>query len=165
MARKILMEAVCFLLLTVLRAWSEELMTFDQALKTTFPLYTQTIKKAIVISPQELPYTIVTVQQDSQLLGYAMEDTVTGKWGPIHYFCGLDPAGKILNVSVLDYRERRGRSIAQKRFIKQFVGKTSEDPLKLRKDIQGVTGATISSRAVTDGVKKLLFVFEEFRKP
>ena len=51
------------------------------------------------------------------------------------------------------------------RSIRQFIGKDSEDPIRLRKDIQGITGATISSRGMTDGVRKLIYVFAHFYHP
>lgn len=93
------------------------------------------------------------------LLGYAFEDTVIGKWGPIHYLVGLNKDGVILKVMILDYDEIRGKPIAKRRFLKQYKGKNINDPLRLRKDIDGVTGATISSRSLTDGIRKIVHVF------
>ena len=101
-------------------------------------------------------------QSGGQVLGYAVEDTVRGKWGPIHYLLALDPQGRVLDVSVLEYRERRGRPVAERRFLKQFIGKDTNSALRLQKDIQGVTGASISSRGVTDGIRKLVHVFQLF---
>jgi Na+-translocating ferredoxin:NAD+ oxidoreductase RnfG subunit len=74
----------------------------------------------------------------------------------------LDPAGKIVDVVVLEYKEKRGLPVAKGRFLKQFVGKTMQNKLKLRKDIRGVSGATISSRSMTNGIRKLVYVFNEF---
>lgn len=99
-----------------------------------------------------------------KIVGYAAEDTVPGKWGPIHYILGITPEGRVTNVIILEYKERRGRPVAKKRFLKQYIDKTASDPVRLRKDIDGVTGATISSRGITDGVRKLLYIFEEFFK-
>lgn len=96
------------------------------------------------------------------LVGYAIKDTIRGKWGPIHYMLSLDPAGKIVDVVVLEYKEKRGLPVAKGRFLKQFVGKTMQNKLKLKKDIRGVSGATISSRSMTNGIRKLVYVFNEF---
>lgn len=93
-------------------------------------------------------------------LGTAYEDTVVGKWGPIHYLVGLDPAGKVREVIVLDYYEIRGKPAAKRRFLKQYRGKGPDDPLRLRKDIDGVSGATITSRSLTDGVRKVVHAQE-----
>jgi Na+-translocating ferredoxin:NAD+ oxidoreductase RnfG subunit len=40
------------------------------------------------------------------------------------------------------------------------VGKTSQSPLKLDRDIKNISGATLSCRHVTDGVKRLLAFYE-----
>ncbi|PIW58254.1 MAG: hypothetical protein COW13_05350 [Candidatus Omnitrophica bacterium CG12_big_fil_rev_8_21_14_0_65_50_5] len=72
----------------------------------------------------------------------------------------LSPEGQVIEVSVLDYQEIRGKPVAKNRFLKQYQNKTIHNPVKLKKDIDGITGATISSRSLTDGVRKILYIFE-----
>ena len=43
---------------------------------------------------------------------------------------------------------------------RQFAGKTARDPLKLDQDIRNISGATLSCRHVTDGIKRLLGFYE-----
>lgn len=83
-----------------------------------------------------------------------------GKWGPIHYALAVNPDGRIHKAVVLDYEEIRGKNVAKSRFLRQYEGKSTKDPVMLRQDIDGITGATISSRSMTDGVRKLLHIFE-----
>lgn len=106
-------------------------------------------------SPRLIKYSAFA---NDQLIGVAYEDTVIGKWGPIHYLVGLDLEGNIIEVKILDYLEIRGKPIAKRRFLKQYRKKSINSPLRLRKDIDGVTGATISSRSLTDGVRKILII-------
>ena len=47
------------------------------------------------------------------------------------------------------------------RFRAQFVGKTARDPLRTGDDVVAVSGATISSRAMSLGVKRALVIMEE----
>ena len=96
-----------------------------------------------------------------RVVGYAVEDTVKGKWGIIRYILSIDPHGRVLDVMVLEYSERRGRPVAKRRFLKQFEGKTIHDKITLRRDIHGVSGATISSSSMTNGIRKLVHVFDE----
>ena len=103
-----------------------------------------------------------TAYQDGAPVGVAFEDTVVGKWGPIHYVVALDMAGKVRQVMVLDYYEIRGKSAAKRRFLKQYRGKGVGDPIRLRKDIDGVSGATITSRSLTDGVRKTVHAHRMF---
>ena len=61
---------------------------------------------------------------------------------------------------MMSFTEKRGRPIARRNFLKQFIGKGSRDPLKMRKDYRGITGATISSKATCFAVKKISALYE-----
>lgn len=159
-------------------AEANQLIRIEKALQEIFPGETEFVQESLCLSPEEIRHieqkadivfedthasTIIrfTARLNGEVVGYAFEDIVDGKWGPIHYVAGVSLDGRVLGLAVLDYEEIRGRPIAKKRFLKQYLGKTTKDPLRLRKDIDGVTGATISSRAFTDGVRKILFIFQE----
>jgi len=101
---------------------------------------------------------------DGKIIGYAVVDNVKGKWGIIKYMLSFEPDGKVKDVLVLELKEKRGRPVKNRRFLDQFVGKTMNDQVKLKKDINGVAGATISSRGMTNGVRKLVYVFNELYK-
>jgi Na+-translocating ferredoxin:NAD+ oxidoreductase RnfG subunit len=49
-----------------------------------------------------------------------------------------------------------------KRFNYQYEGKTVLDPIRINKDIINITGATMSVRSVSAGVKRSLVLVEEF---
>ncbi len=156
---------------------AEELIKVDKALKQIFPTASSFEEKTISLSEEQIKDIEKNSQLDSQgvnsdkaivycakeegvVLGYVLEDTVMGKWGPIHYLLGVDVEGKVIQVVILDHKEIRGRPIAKKRFLRQYQGKTIRDKVQLSQDIDGITGATISSRSLTDGVRKLLHIFE-----
>ena len=134
--------------------FSKELIKIDQTLAQLFGKSANFEKNSVSLNEERI--IRYSAKEKNVVLGYVYEDTVMGKWGPIHYLVGLNPAGDILGVVILDYQEIRGRGIAKNRFLRQYVGKNASHPLQLGKDIDGITGATISSRALTDGVKKLL---------
>ena len=46
------------------------------------------------------------------------------------------------------------------RFLKQFRGKSTNDPIRMNRDITVLSGATMSSRALTAGVKKALILVQ-----
>jgi Na+-transporting NADH:ubiquinone oxidoreductase subunit NqrC len=60
----------------------------------------------------------------------------------------------------MDYRETYGGEIRNEKWRNQFVGKTSNSTLKLDKDIKNISGATLSCRHITDGVKRLLAFYD-----
>lgn len=97
-----------------------------------------------------------------QVVGYAGADSVLGKWGLINYMLSISPRGDILDVMIIEYHEQRGAPVAGRRFLKQFFGKTIKDDIKLMKDIRGISGASISSRGMTDGLRKMIHVFNLF---
>ncbi len=92
--------------------------------------------------------------------GYFVVDEVVGKHEFITYAIGLNADGSVRQVEIMDYRESYGYEIRNADWRAQFVGKTSAAPLKLEKDIQNVSGATLSCRHVTDGVKRVLATYD-----
>jgi Na+-translocating ferredoxin:NAD+ oxidoreductase RnfG subunit len=87
-------------------------------------------------------------------------DQVLGKHEYITYAVGLNADGSVRGIEILEYRENYGGQIREAAWRGQFVGKTAADPLKLDRDIANISGATLSCRHVTDGVKRLLGFYE-----
>jgi FMN-binding protein len=92
--------------------------------------------------------------------GWFIVDEVVGKHEFITYAVGLNADGSVKQIEVMDYRETYGGEIRNENWRTQFVGKTSESQLKLDKDIKNISGATLSCRHITDGVKRLLAFYE-----
>ena len=88
--------------------------------------------------------------------GWLIVDEVLGKHEFITYAVGLNADGSVKQIEVMDYRETYGYEIRNAEWRAQFVGKTSQSKLKLDDDIANVSGATLSCRHITDGVKRLL---------
>ncbi len=93
-------------------------------------------------------------------LGYAMVDQQRGRFKPITFMVQVSPLGKVGRVEVMIYRESRGDGVQRQRFLKQFRGKTTSDPIRMNRDITVLSGATMSSRALTAGVKKVLMLVQ-----
>ena len=91
--------------------------------------------------------------------GYGFVDDVKGKTQLITYLVGILPGGTVQDVDVLAYREAYGGEITHASFRKQFQNKTVQDKLQPGKDIKNISGATISVRAITYGVKRILATF------
>lgn len=89
-------------------------------------------------------------------LGRVYVDNVIGKHEFITYAAGINDAGAVRGVEIIEYRETWGFEIRQPNWRAQFTGRTLEDPLRLGKDIENISGATLSCRNVTDGVRRLL---------
>ena len=101
---------------------------------------------------------------NGQPVGFGIVDDVVRKAQPITYITLFKPDGKIADVEVLVYREPYGGEIQYETFRNQFHGKNASSTLRVGSDIQNISGATISSKAITNGAKKIAVLFDELRK-
>ncbi len=79
-----------------------------------------------------------------------------GKEKPITVGLVIDN-GEIERIKVLVYREIRGWEVRYPFFTDQFKGATLDSRLKLDRDIDGISGATLSVGALTRLAKLALF--------
>ena len=100
----------------------------------------------------------------SKSLGYALVLDEQGKYQPITIMTCIDSDYKVKDVVLMVYREKIGSEVRKKRFTKQFVNKSSKDKLKVNMDINGISGATISSYSMANAVKKSIAITEELFK-
>ena len=99
-------------------------------------------------------WTIFVATKAGQVTGYAVVDEVRGMHEPITYATRFTPAGAISRMEVMRYREAYGSEVREQRFLSQFNGKTSASPMLPGRDIAAISGATISSHAVTRGAEE-----------
>lgn len=98
------------------------------------------------------------VEKEGKLAGWFIVDDVVGKHEFITYGVGLTPDGRVVGIEIMSYRETKGDQVRDDVWRKHFVGKTLADPFKLDEDVPNISGATLSSRNLLDGVKRLLAV-------
>jgi Na+-translocating ferredoxin:NAD+ oxidoreductase RnfG subunit len=92
--------------------------------------------------------------------GWFIVDEVVGKHDFITYAVGLNADGSVKQIEVMVYRETYGYEIRHDKWRAQFAGKNATSALKLDDDIKNISGATLSCRHITDGVKRLLAFHE-----
>jgi hypothetical protein len=88
--------------------------------------------------------------------GWLVVDEVVGKHEFITFAVALTGAGAVKQVEIMEYRESYGGEVRDAKWRAQFSGKTAQAPLKLDQDIRNISGATLSSRHVTEGVRRIL---------
>ena len=84
----------------------------------------------------------------------------------INMLVGIDSNAKISGIKIVSQNETPGlgTNTTKKSFLDQFLGKMAGDQIEAKKDIDAITGATISSRAVCRGVREALNDFEKNKK-
>ncbi len=110
----------------------------------------------------EHSFPVYLGETKGEIDGYAIVQNTIGKHRPITYMVGVDKEGDVSNFEVLVYREARGNEIATKRFNYQYQGKDVRDPIRINRDIINISGATMSVRSASAGVKRVLVLVNEF---
>jgi hypothetical protein len=103
-------------------------------------------------------YRVFTVKREGHPLGFVVIVDEIGKHRPITFAVAVRPDGTVHDVAVLAYREPYGGEVRERRFLKQYAGRTATAPLQPYRDIQNIAGATLSVNATGRAVKKAVAV-------
>ncbi len=88
--------------------------------------------------------------------GWFIVDQVLGKHEYIDYAIALKADGSVRGIEILTYRETYGSEINNAKWRAQFTGKKAGAALKLDDDIRNISGATLSSNHITEGVRRIV---------
>jgi len=88
--------------------------------------------------------------------GYFYYDHVVGKHLLIDYTVAVGADGRVRRVDILNYRESYGGEVNDPGWLAQFVGKSSQSDVRVNSDILNLSGATLPSIHLAEGVKKVL---------
>lgn len=105
-------------------------------------------------------FTIYRGIKGDHNLGFAHVSEEIGLYKPITFMVKVGDDREVESVHVMVYRESRGGEVRRRRFLVQYEGKSIGSPIRINRDIIGVTGATLSVRAMNAGVKKALGIIE-----
>lgn len=158
---------------------AERFLSVDEARRSLYPKADQFEARQIRFSKEDLSKLedrlgVKVAQRAAEahyayeggrLLGVVFIDHVIGKHELIDYAVAVSPAGEVGQVEILEYRESYGGEVRGERWRRQFKGKTPESKLRLNDDIYNISGATMSCRHVTEGVRRLLATFDLFCRP
>jgi electron transport complex protein RnfG len=121
---------------------------------------------------RELKTDFYVATRQGRWVGTAFASPAKGFGGELLVMLGITPDNKLNKTKVLKHRETPGlgAKIVRDKFIDQFQHRLlSQGELKVKKDggdIDAITGATISSRAVCDAVNDGLKLYNErFKAP
>ena len=112
-------------------------------------------------------------RSDGAIVGLVLSVVADGYNGGIDLLVGLGSNGTITHVRVISHRESKNIGdaidIARSQWIENFSGKSINniERIKLKSDggdIDQITGATVTSRAVAKTVRAALIYFSEHRE-
>ena len=102
-------------------------------------------------------------QAGGSVSGYALKIVASGSQGNIEMMVGVDAEGAVTGVSIVKNSETSGIGSKvmsnENGVLDQFIGKSAADgTLSVGKNVDAISGATVSSRGVTTGVNAALAV-------
>jgi len=118
----------------------------------------------VTLESDEVDQMQVAYQYDL-LRGYCVQVTTDGFCGEISMMVGIDARGYVTGVVILDHRETEavGAQVAESAFLGRFRGRS--DSVKVGPGgVEAVSGATVSSQAVGEGVNRALAFVSDYLK-
>jgi Na+-translocating ferredoxin:NAD+ oxidoreductase RnfG subunit len=138
---------------------------FQEVLLPQTPEHMQAVAARAGPQPPHGVVRIWTATRGGVLLGHVFVDEVIGRQSLITYAIGIDANGALLNLEILAYRESHGGEIRNAAWRAQFDHRESIEQLRFRTDIKNISGATLSSEHVTQGVRWLLALWQSALRP
>ena len=108
-----------------------------------------------------LPKTVSGVYKTTNNSGFIIAVTSTGYGGAIQLLCGISPDGKVIKTVTLAQKETKGLGtpIFEEPYAGQYRGRDKNGI----EDVAAVSGATISSKALKNGIRDSFAAFEIVR--
>tara|TARA_S200000501_G_scaffold332200_1_gene334767 strand:+ start:234 stop:761 length:528 start_codon:yes stop_codon:yes gene_type:complete len=96
---------------------------------------------------------IFEVFDDSRPLGYFALCRAKSMYDVFDYAIFFDLDSQIKDIRIFSYNEDYGYEITARWFLKQFFGKKAGDRMSYNYDIDGISGATVSVKSITNDIK------------
>ncbi|MEE2858529.1 MAG: FMN-binding protein [Candidatus Neomarinimicrobiota bacterium] len=100
------------------------------------------------------------ISKNDTTIAYAFLDNVKGKSMPITFMVIMNADGSIKNSNIVKYREAYGGEISNERWLNQFNEKNHNSKYEVGKEIDAITGATISVNSISKGIRKIAILYD-----
>jgi len=171
---------VLAVLLPASGAWAKVFLTRDQALETVFGSDVEFRRETIFPSSTQLarartlagkrvdvpgtPGTRYVATRKGRVLGFAYLDTHRVRTLKQTVMVFVSPGGELEGVEILTFGEPE-EYIARRNWLRQFLHLRLGDDLRVGRKIHGMSGATLTSRAVTDAARRVLALHAALQEP
>jgi hypothetical protein len=154
-------------------------LSLEQAQRAVYPDADSFQEVVVSQSPEKLQELLVragpqpphgtiriwSATRGGALLGHVFVDEVIGRQSLITYAVGIDVDGALRNLEIMAYRESHGGEVRNPAWRAQFDHRNTLDQLRFRADIKNISGATLSSEHVTEGVRWLMALWQSSLRP
>ena len=173
-ARKILLPTLSLTLICLFTAFTLALtnyLTKDQIAKAEREAYLSAAREVLAADTlTELARKdmegFVGTDAEGKVVGYVFKTSAKGYGGTLSIVVGLDADGSVVGVSVeaTDETPGLGKNVEKSEFLSLFIGKSAAERPVIKENVDAVTGATYSSRAVAEGVSLAISYYETLTK-
>ncbi len=147
---------------SIIEYFSDSISLSMHTLKLTHELKSSIQNKVRQAFYRDNLYYWKIMQQDSTL-AYAFLDNVIGKSMPITFLVILNQEGEVLESQVIKYREAYGGEVGNDNWLSQFNALSVTSEFMVGKNIDGISGATISVNSLTRGIHKIVCLYPAVR--
>jgi NosR/NirI family transcriptional regulator, nitrous oxide reductase regulator len=99
-------------------------------------------------------YAAYADQEGTRLLGYVTVGAANGYGGPLTVAVAVSPEGAIFGTTLVSTKETPSylSRVLDNGGLSKLIGKSYADPFQLRRDVDTISGATYTTRALADSV-------------
>lgn len=164
---RLLIGALVLLLASPLDA--KVFLSKQEALKAAFPEAQQIVDHDVFLTPDQIRQveekssskvesSLVTLYEGrigGRSLGWAFLDTHVVRTQPETFMVVIGPTGQVKSTFVCAFYEPQ-EYMPSDRWMAQFNGRSASAQNRVDQDVVGITGSTLSARALAGGVRKAL---------
>lgn len=94
--------------------------------------------------------------EENDLIGYVAISDANGYGGPLEMAVAVSPEGEVIAAVVASHKETPSwmSRMVENDFISSLIGKTYTERFSIGEDVDGITGATYTSRAISEAVRE-----------
>lgn len=154
------------------------LMNQEEALRLIFPARVTVDRKTLFLKPEQIQriQKMAKSKLESEMINYYVGKTSSGITGyaffethvvrtmPETFMVALNPQGGLNFVELLAFHEPEDYQ-PPKKWLGLFQKKELNDELWLKRGIRNIAGATLTAQAVTDGIRRILAIYQVAVKP
>lgn len=171
-------RSIIVLLFLLFLLWAAPLsgkvyLTKDDALKQAFPSAEAIERQNLFLMDEDLKHieALSKVKVESKLftyykavgkegiIGYAVIESHIVRTKPEVFMAVITTKGVIDHIEILAFYEPE-EYIPSKRWLQLFKGRRLDDQLWIRKEINAISGATMTSEGITREIRKILAIFK-----
>jgi hypothetical protein len=150
----------------------------DEALQLAFPGTADVQSRTIVLTDAQAAavknrggvdldsrlFTFYTARRNGSVVGYAVIDTHTVRTLPETFLAVLTPEGTVEQVILLAFYEPK-EYMPPPRWLEQFKGRGIAGSWRVGRDLHGISGASLTARAIPQALRKILALYDIVIRP